>query len=347
MTFFACYLLKSADPQFQNHEYIGFTNNPLRRIRQHNGELKSGAMRTKQKRPWVMEVVVFGFPTKQAALQFEWAWQHPTSSRHLKKFFPTGKNTNRFRGKLRVLHQMLAIRPWNSLDLHLHLTRQEVRKLIAKCTPPLASAPHITIGPLEDLLPLIGNNVPDDEDDNDDQVCHHDNISDHSVVDLTQPLPGPYASIHANANLQRHSHPATGQARVNLSQALQSSSSTVQSLQSSSLSSVASMSLPTSSRVSPSNRACFICTTTFPASGKYVRCTSSECTMCAHVVCLAKCSPSPPHSNLRLANSIYANVTSHPHSHSHPQTHIQTNSSIPPHIQNHCAVPYQKAIEIA
>ena len=49
---FACYLLVSQDRSFADHTYIGFTVNPPRRIRQHNGEIKGGAMRTHRKRPW-------------------------------------------------------------------------------------------------------------------------------------------------------------------------------------------------------------------------------------------------------------------------------------------------------
>ncbi len=47
-----CYLLTSNDPKYKHHTYIGFTINPQRRIRQHNGELTNGAKRTSLKRPW-------------------------------------------------------------------------------------------------------------------------------------------------------------------------------------------------------------------------------------------------------------------------------------------------------
>ena len=78
-----CYLLRSQHPKYPNKTYVGFTVNPHRRIRQHNGVLKhGGAWFTKKSgRPWEFVVIVYGFSTQQVALQFEWAWQHCDKSR--------------------------------------------------------------------------------------------------------------------------------------------------------------------------------------------------------------------------------------------------------------------------
>jgi predicted GIY-YIG superfamily endonuclease len=74
---FFCYLLKSLNEKYLGETYIGFTDDPLKRIRQHNGIIKGGAKKTSKKRPWSIVLVISNFPNKILALKFEWAWQNP------------------------------------------------------------------------------------------------------------------------------------------------------------------------------------------------------------------------------------------------------------------------------
>ena len=60
--------------------YIGATVDMSHRLRQHNGEIKGGAHYTstalKKGHTWQIACNVTGFPTWNAALQFEWMWKH-------------------------------------------------------------------------------------------------------------------------------------------------------------------------------------------------------------------------------------------------------------------------------
>jgi predicted GIY-YIG superfamily endonuclease len=69
------YLLESTD----HSTYIGATVDLEHRLRQHNKEIKGGAVATSRKvikgQTWTRVCHIEGFPTWQAALQFEWAWK--------------------------------------------------------------------------------------------------------------------------------------------------------------------------------------------------------------------------------------------------------------------------------
>lgn len=73
---FFVYLLIASD----NSTYVGATVNLDRRLRQHNKEIKGGAIATSIKvnkgYSWTRVCFVKNFPSWQSALQFEWKWKH-------------------------------------------------------------------------------------------------------------------------------------------------------------------------------------------------------------------------------------------------------------------------------
>ncbi|RDX80672.1 Structure-specific endonuclease subunit SLX1 [Mucuna pruriens] len=198
--FFACYLLASLSPRYKGHTYIGFTVNPRRRIRQHNGEIGCGAWRTKKRRPWEMVLCIYGFPTNVSALQFEWAWQHPVESLAVRKAAVGFKSLSGIANKIKLAYTMLTLPSWQSMNITVNFFSTKYMKHCAGC-PSLPEHMKIKIGSLDEL-PCYGEKVDglsENEDDNIDDVEFDNNSSTSgSVPDVSDDLVTPDSPKNQN-----------------------------------------------------------------------------------------------------------------------------------------------------
>ncbi|KXN90151.1 Structure-specific endonuclease subunit slx1 [Leucoagaricus sp. SymC.cos] len=151
--FYACYLLKSARTPRSYRNYIGSTPDPVRRLRQHNGLVTGGARETAVNRPWVMHLLVHGFPSRPAATSFEFAWQNPHRSRFLRNdtaepLFER-KRGAKFQHNVLVLQQMIRTYPFSTWPLHVKLFTEEAVQCWNKLT---STSPICCFNHLETLL---------------------------------------------------------------------------------------------------------------------------------------------------------------------------------------------------
>lgn len=176
--FHGVYLLYCLNSASKGKTYIGYTVNPTRRIKQHNlGKKAGGAYKTSGRGPWEMVLITHGFPTDVSALRFEWAWQHPASSRRLKHLSQKLRNEKQFEYRLRILSEMLRTGPWDRLPLTIQWLKQEyARGFPAQSQPPLHMP--LAYGPIrvntKGIPKKQSTNKPAQHDDNDDDEtqCH-------------------------------------------------------------------------------------------------------------------------------------------------------------------------------
>ncbi|CAA7037934.1 unnamed protein product [Microthlaspi erraticum] len=185
--FFACYILTSLSPRHKTHTYIGFTVNPRRRIRQHNGEITSGAYRTKKKRPWEMVLCIYGFPTNVSALQFEWAWQHPRESLAVREAAAAFKSFTGLASKIKLAYTMLNLPAWNSLNLTVNYFSTKYAHY-GGLSPPLPLQMKVQVCAMDDLpcfTHVDSSSQPEDEESPDDR--NDDDDDDDGCSNQSQP----------------------------------------------------------------------------------------------------------------------------------------------------------------
>jgi predicted GIY-YIG superfamily endonuclease len=105
-----CYILRNSHNPDKNRTYNGFTNNPQKRVRQHNQEITGGAKYTKQygNKSWEMYVLIEGFPDIHNALQCEWRIKHPTNQRVRPAKYCTPV------GRIKGLNRVLKLDKWTN-----------------------------------------------------------------------------------------------------------------------------------------------------------------------------------------------------------------------------------------
>jgi structure-specific endonuclease subunit SLX1 len=102
-----CYFLKNTSEKYKNYTYCGFTDNPKRRIRQHNEEIKGGAKATKGKNnSWEYLMLLGGFKTSNNALSCEWRMKHPDNQRKKSKKY------SGISGRIKTLNEILLLLKW-------------------------------------------------------------------------------------------------------------------------------------------------------------------------------------------------------------------------------------------
>ncbi|XP_019159827.1 PREDICTED: uncharacterized protein LOC109156420 [Ipomoea nil] len=181
-SFFGCYLLTSLSPRFKGCTYIGFTVNPRRRIRQHNGEITSGAWRTKNKRPWEMVLCIYGFPTNVSALQFEWAWQHPKESLAVREAAVSFKAFGGVANKIKMAYTMLTLPAWQRLNLTVNFFSTKYTKHTAGC-PTLPEHMKVRVCPMDDLPCYSGISYDEYDDEECDGISGSQELADEGSVE--------------------------------------------------------------------------------------------------------------------------------------------------------------------
>lgn len=128
-----CYILRNKNPKYSHLTYNGSTNNPKRRLRQHNEEIVGGARYTHGRGGgWEIYALLSGFPDHKNALSCEWRIKHTNGK--------PGKRPPQhcgMQGRVIALNDILKLERWTkqctvaSADIPLNLyLANDVKKCV-------------------------------------------------------------------------------------------------------------------------------------------------------------------------------------------------------------------------
>ena len=140
---FYCYFIKNG-----NVTYNGYTNNLIRRIRQHNGELRGGAKSTSRLLGgWEYFLILSSLNwTSKRTMQVEWLCKYPTRKK------PRPRSFSRPSGRVKSLKEILHRIPGNeTVDIYIH------SDYLFLAEDALKEAPHARLKPLVGLLGIDSN----------------------------------------------------------------------------------------------------------------------------------------------------------------------------------------------
>jgi len=134
-----CYILRNTLPQYSRLTYNGSTNDPIRRLRQHNEEIVGGAKFTHGRgKSWEIYVLMAGFEDHINTLSCEWRIKHPSG-----KPGPRAREHSGVEGRVKSLNQILGLSKWtskcmvdnNECNYVIYVTQDMISHIDLNCVP--------------------------------------------------------------------------------------------------------------------------------------------------------------------------------------------------------------------
>lgn len=140
---FFCYIIAND----HDRTYNGYTTNPQRRIRQHNGELVGGARATRGRGPWRFVAVLTShdWTCCSVAMKHEWSIKYPTRKRPRPRHFEgAGGRVSSLR---HVFEHMVRIECADRITMYVDEPRMDLARETAR------SFDFVEVLPLPKIIP--------------------------------------------------------------------------------------------------------------------------------------------------------------------------------------------------